>query len=106
MTVGPLGRGGAGAGSTVTKSLAMGAVYESTGIGNWFTIFPAGFTTKSPHGTSLSPTSAHRRYTWPAGSAGRRSIATAPLFASKSRATEPTAPDAGPRPLRAKERTM
>src|SRR6266567_1038862 len=58
MTVGPLGRGGAGAGSTVTKSLAMGAVYESTGIGNWFTIFPAGFTPKSPHGTSFSPTSA------------------------------------------------
>jgi len=61
ITVGPAGAAVRGVDSSVRKSFAMGAVYDSTGTGNCATIVPPGFTPNSPQKTLRSPTCAHRR---------------------------------------------
>src|SRR5262249_48371076 len=104
ITVGPLGVSDGAAGSTVTKSCAIGAVYDSTGTTNWATMAPSLAAVNWPQGTLLSATFAHRRETPPGGSTGIPFSTTAPRLASRSRATRPTAPPAVPTPAIANER--
>jgi hypothetical protein len=61
ITRGPVGASGSDAGSTVTKSLPIGAVYDSTGTTNCASTAPSWLAVNWPHGTLLSPTAAQRR---------------------------------------------